>query len=734
MKLLAIALATLVSYVNPFVGTDFHGHTFPGAAWPFGMIQLSPDTRRANWDGCSGYHYSDTVILGFSHTHLSGTGCADWCDIRLMPTMGYPMPAAGDTTFRLDEARYRSSFSHDSESAVPGSYHVLLKDHRISVDLTVGRRTGQHRYVYYGGLHEKGNPQVVIDLQPRDKLLDGVVIVDRKDPCVVYGLRRSASWSKDQLVCFYIEFSSPVTSYAIGDGCAILNFGSIGGSTLEAGVSISSTSVENAKANMMADDPLDFDTRRLVAAQEWESYLSTMKCPFKDDERKKIFYTALYHTAIHPTLYSDADGSYRGMDRKVHKAKGFDRYTVFSLWDTFRGLHPLLCKIAPELTAEFIKTFLTVCDEAGKLPVWELSGYETDCMIGYHSAPVIAEALLQGITDFDVKAALQALVRSSNDPGFGLGEYRRNGVVQGNEIGESVSRTLEFAYDDWCVAQVAKYLAEHADDPSEQESYLSVYDKYMKFSQNWRNVFDPSTGFVRPRINGRWLTPFDPREVNNHFSEGNSWQYSFFVPHDVAGLMRAMGGPTAFCKRLDEMFEGSSETTGRKLNDVTGLIGQYAHGNEPSHHIPYLYALAGRPEKTEALVSRIMKDLYSSAPDGLCGNDDCGQMSAWYILSAVGEYPVCPGAPLGTVTCVPKTIIVNPVFEMESDVVKDKMEVGIGNIDTGCVAWYRIGGTGEFKRYSKPFTIHGACRLECYSQHRDGRKSFVTVCNVSKAD
>ena len=734
MKLLTIILASLVSYVNPFIGTGYHGHTFPGAAWPFGMVQLSPDTRAANWHGTSGYHYSDSVILGFSHTHLSGTGISDWCDIRLMPIRNYPMPAEGDSTFRLDEARYRSSFSHDSEMASPGWYHVLLKDHMVSVDLTVGRRTGQHRYTYYTGLRSKGDPQVLIDLQPRDKLLDGNIIVDPKDPSVVYGFRRSSSWSKDQMVYFYIQFSSPVSSFAIGDGCAILNFAYVGTDVLEASVSISSTSADGARLNMITDEPMDFDTRRLLAAQEWESYLSTMKCPFKDEDRRKIFYTALYHTAIHPTLYSDADGSYRGMDRKVHKTDGFDRYTVFSLWDTFRGLHPLLCKVAPELTAEFIKTFLTVYNEAGKLPVWELSGYETNCMIGYHSAPVIAEALLQGITDFDVKAALQALVRSSNDPEYGLAEFRRNGVVQGNEIGESVSRTLEFAYDDWCVAQVAKYLAEHAADDAELEAYMSIYEKYMETCQNWRNIFDPSVGFVRPRINGRWLTPFDPREINNHFSEGNAWQYSFLVPHDVAGLMRAMGGPTAFCEKLDTLFDGPSETTGRKLNDVTGLIGQYAHGNEPSHHVPYLYALAGKPEKTEARVKRIMETMYSNAPDGLCGNDDCGQMSAWYILSAVGEYPVCPGAPLGSVTCVPKTIIVNPVFEMESDVVKDKMEVGIGNIDTGCVAWYRIGGTGEFKRYSKPFTIHGACRLECYSQHRDGRKSFVTVCNVSKAD
>ena len=711
----AAALAVLTPFVNPFVGTDAHGHTFPGACVPFGMVQLSPDTRpkAGDWDGCSGYHYSDSLIYGFSHTHLSGTGCDDWCDVLITPGSG-PW-----------------SFSHANEKAEPGYYEVLLErgSEKVLARMTAGRRTGIHEYTFRGGT----KAVLTLDLRHRDPL-DSFVI--HHGPDWISGCRVSSSWARGQHVYFYIKFSSKADC-ALTDGGrkATLTFDR---SKVTLRAAISSVSEEGAKANLKSEYPCSFKAARRKAAREWNSYLGLLKCPYSDTEHQKRFYTALYHTGIHPSLYSDADGRYRGMDGKIHKAEGWERYTVFSTWDTFRGEHPLLFEIQPERSVDFIRSMISVYEENGKLPVWELSGWETDCMIGYNSAPVIADAVARGLGGFDVEKAYEAMVASSLRPEYGMESFRRNGLVLADDEHESVSKTLEFAYDDWCVAQVAKHLGKTAD-----------YQKYMESAQYWRNVLDPETGFMRARLNGRWYSPFDPREVNNNYTEANSWQYSFFVPQDIPGLIEALGGPEAFEARLDGLFSAPEGTTGRTQADITGCIGQYAHGNEPSHHIPFLYNAVGRPDKAQATVDRILETLYSSAPDGLCGNDDCGQMSAWYVLASLGRYPVCPGLGIQDdiqSPCTPRglrgdplrlpqnptaAIITNPYFISDSDIFTDSLTVRIGG--EGQLFW-RVAGMKEFRPYSSGAKIivkHG-CILEAYAE-RDCKRSFTTRCQLHKA-
>ncbi|MBR0083116.1 MAG: GH92 family glycosyl hydrolase, partial [Bacteroidales bacterium] len=696
------ARQNLTRYVNPFVGTDAHGHTFPGACAPFGMVQLSPDSRpkAGDWDGCSGYHYSDSLIYGFSHTHLSGTGCDDWCDVLITP---------GSGPWR---------FSHADEKAVPGYYEVLLRNGSVKVlaRVTAGRRTGMHEYSFSG----PGRPKITLDLRHRDPL-DSFAV--HTGPGWVSGCRVSSSWARKQHIYFYIEFSEAATA-SLSDGGRKAEF-SFRGKKVTLRAAISSVSEENARANLMAEYPRSFESLRRQTGNEWNKYLGLLPCPYGDKEHKMRFYTALYHTGIHPSLYSDADGRYRGMDGAIHKADGWERYTVFSTWDTFRGEHPLLFEIQPERSVDFIESMISIYEENSKLPVWELSGWETDCMIGYNSVPIIAEAVARwgtrtsatatgtagatttrtsaaaigtagatatrtataasstagatatrtaaaatgtagatatrtdaaasstagatatrtataatgtvgatatstaaattataatGTTGttaarvlcgpegsgraFDLVKAYEAMAASAARPEHGMESFRRHGLVIADDEHESVSKTLEFAYDDWCVAQVAKALGKTAD-----------YERFMESSQYWRNVLDPGSLFMRARLNGRWYSPFDPREVNNNYTEANSWQYSFFVPQDIPGLIEAFGGPEAFEKRLDDLFSAPEGTTGRTQADITGCIGQYAHGNEPSHHIPWLYCAVGRPDKAQATVDRILETLYSSAPD-----------------------------------------------------------------------------------------------------------------------
>ena len=693
--MLLTLLISLLPYVNPFVGTDAHGHTFPGAVYPFGMIQLSPDTRpnAGDWDGCSGYHYSDSLIYGFSHTHLSGTGCDDWCDILITP-------GDGPSTFR-----------HSNEKASPGYYEVKL-DNGILARLTVGRRAAIHEYTF-----PKGSvPRITLDLNHRDYVSACKIEYDHG---ICTGFRKSDSWARGQEVHFYIDFPGPpVSSCEITDGGrkAVFTFPD-GTRRVRLQVALSSVSSENACYNLWEEAPAGFEAMRKSTAKAWEAYLKKVPCPYKDKEHKTRFYTALYHTAIHPSLYSDADGSYRGMDGKVHRADGWERYTVFSLWDTFRGLHPLLTEIEPERTVDFIRSMLSIYDEAGKLPVWELSGWETNCMIGYNSAPVIADAIMHGLQGFDYEHAFRALVASAHNPEFGLDSFRRNGLVLADDEHESVSKTLEYAFDDWCVAQVALKLG-----------HMAEYEEFMKSSQYWKNVLDPETKFMRARLNGRWYKPFDPREVNNNYTEANSWQYSFFVPQDIPGLIEALGGPEAFEARLDALFDAPEQTTGRTQADITGQIGQYAHGNEPSHHIAYLYDYIGKPEKRQARVDQILETLYTSAPDGLCGNEDCGQMSAWYVLSSLGKYPVCPVSvilspdPKGRTE---ESIVTNPAFVMDNDIFTDSLTVAIQG--EGTIYYYVA--DGPVQQYQSPFTVYEPCLLTAWAE-RDGARSFVTRTRV----
>ncbi len=631
-----------VDYVNPFIGTGGHGHTYPGATLPFGMVQLSPDTRLTGWDGCSGYHYSDSVIYGFSHTHLSGTGIADYCDILLMPTTGKYYLNNGAK--KGHKNGYASLFSKKTEKASPGYYTVKLSDYGITVELTATLRAGLQKYHFPKGK----KAYVTLDLTHRDKVLASSF--KQVSPYAVEGMRRSQSWAQDQYLYYYIEFNRPIKKLflAVNDTLrqgikqasgtnikAAFAFGKPENGELLVKTGISAVSAEGARKNLQAEIPgWDFEAVRQKARQTWETALNKIQVK-ADNTTKTIFYTALYHTMVAPNLFMDVDGKYRGTDLKIHQAKGFTNYTVFSLWDTFRATHPLYTLIDRQKDREFIKTFLHQYENGGQLPVWELAGNYTGCMIGYHSVPVIVDAWMKGIKGFDAEEAFRAMKHSAMQDHLGLAAYKKYGYIPSDKESASVSKTLEYAYDDWCIAQMAKALHKTAD-----------YNYFIQRAQSYKNIFDPQTGFMRPKSDGIWKYPFDPTEVDFNYTEANAWQYTFFVPQDVSGLIKLMGGKEKFARKLDLLFTTKQKLSGRHQPDITGLIGQYAHGNEPSHHIAYLYDYAGQPWKTQAMVHQIMNEMYTDKPVGLAGNEDCGQMSAWYVLSAMGFYSVTPGSPV----------------------------------------------------------------------------------------
>ncbi len=628
--ILFILLPTLLfaqdfaKHVNPFIGTGGHGHTFPGATVPYGMVQLSPDTRiDGSWDGCSGYHYDDSTIYGFSHTHLNGTGVSDYGDIMLMPTVGINT---------LDSKLYSSKFQHKNEKASAGFYSVHLDKYNIDVRLTTSTRVGFHEYTF----NDECQPHIMLDLDHRDKLIgkDYKIINDT----TIEIFRQSEAWARNQQIWCRIEFNQPMFfeyyNNSMQNGFIIHpRKGKVKkGEKILVKVSLSPTSYEGAKLNSSEIKNWDFEKVKKEAETLWNKELSKIEVTSDDKDKLAIFYTALYHTMMQPNIAQDLDGKYRGRDNQIHVAEGFDYYTVFSLWDTFRGAHPLYTLIDKKRTSDYINTFIKQYEQGGRLPVWELASNETDCMIGYHSVSVIADAMAKGITGFDYEKAFEASKASAMRDVLGLDAYKKNGFISMDDEHESVSKTLEYSYDDWCIAQMAQILNKQED-----------YQYFMKRSQNWKNIFDWETGFMRPKKNGGWDKPFDPREVNNNFTEGNSWQYSFFVPQDISGMIEAYGGPEKFEAKLDALFNAESKTTGREQVDVTGLIGQYAHGNEPSHHMAYLYNYVGKPEKTKEKVHFILNEFYKNTPDGLIGNEDCGQMSAWYVLSAMGIYAVTPG-------------------------------------------------------------------------------------------
>ncbi|MCX6283805.1 MAG: GH92 family glycosyl hydrolase [Bacteroidetes bacterium] len=621
-------------FVDPFIGTGGHGHTYPGASLPFGMIQLSPDTRLEGWDGCSAYHNSDSVIYGFSHTHLSGTGCSDYGDILVMPVKGQSV---------LDNYGFRSGFRKPTEKARPGYYSVELDKPGVKAEITSTLRTGMHRYEF----KDPAGAGVVLDLKHRDIVIDSRLKIVGADE--IEGMRTSRAWASRQTLFFVIRFSKPISSCRIQSmGKVIPNIHEISSTDIKAEfgfelgkeeplllkIGISAINTEGARNNLEKENPgWDFNAIVKSASDTWNKELGKITVEGGSADQKTIFYTALYHTQLSPNLYMDADGQYLGRDMKPHTAKGFDYYTVFSLWDTYRAEHPLLTLTDGKRTNDFINTFLRQYQEGGKLPVWELSSNETGCMIGYHSVPVIADAYLKGISNYDPELALRAMKNSAEQDELGLKYYKTMGYIPSDEEGESVSKTLEYAYDDWCIAQMAKSLGKTAD-----------YNIFIHRAQYYKNLYDHSTGFMRAKANSSWFTPFDPAEVNFNYTEANAWQYSFYVPQDISGLMNLMGGREQFSGKLDFMFAASSATSGREQADISGMIGQYAHGNEPSHHIAYLYDYAGQPWKTQKLINTICSQLYKNDPDGLCGNEDCGQMSAWYVFSAMGFYPVVPGS------------------------------------------------------------------------------------------
>ncbi|SDQ72182.1 alpha-1,2-mannosidase, putative [Chryseobacterium soldanellicola] len=761
-------------YVNPFIGTGGHGHTFPGAIVPFGMVQLSPDTRvDGSWDGCSGYHYSDSVIYGFSHTHLNGTGVSDYGDIMLMPTIGNPS---------LDSKQYSSKFSHKNEKASAGFYAVTLDKNNIDVRLTTTKRVGYHEYTF----NKAGNANIILDLNHRDKLLEGEVkIIDNK---TIEVFRRSEAWATNQYIYARIEFSKPMKISkeflsgekieGISEGKKKVSFYGTKlalafstqvkkGEKILVKVSISPTGYEGAAKNMLAEGKSnDFEAIKKQAVADWDKELSKIEVKSSDKDKLTVFYTAMYHVFTQPNINMDVDGKYRGRDNKFYMAKGFDYYSVFSLWDTFRGAHPLMSLIERKRTADFINTFIKQYEQGGKLPVWELASNETECMIGYHAVSVIADAMAKGITGFDYEKAFEASKHSAMLDIFGLNAYKQNNYIAIDDEHESVSKTVEYAYDDWCIAQMAKILGKKEN-----------YQYFMKRSQNWKNLYNPKNGFMQPRKNGNWYEPFEPREVNNNYTEGNSWHYSYSVQQDIPGLIAAHGGKEKFEQFIDAIFAAPDKTTGREQVDITGLMGQYAQGNEPSHHIAYLYNYVGKPEKTDAKIKYILDNYYKNAPDGLIGNEDCGQMSAWYILSTMGIYAVTPGLPEwqttkpyfdevkihledGTTRTITKSTSKDELKKLGFENAKtfkdfkyDELtaspviaaarifdlntKVEITGLDPADKIYYMTMDEDDanvrktFIPYKGPFTITKTTQVSAYAE-RNGDKSSVTVANFNR--
>ena len=622
ITVLAVATSFAQSqYVNPFVGTAEHGHTYPGAILPFGAMQLSPDTRLDGWDGCSGYHYSDSRIYGFSHTHLSGTGCSDYGDILVTPFIGDPS---------VVNEKYALSFSHKNENAEPG-YYVVKFDNGITAEMTAANYVGVHRYTF----PKEGKHGIIVDLQHRDKTLESSMTMKAND---LVGYRRSEAWNDDQYCAFSLKTSVPAESVVYYVDDKPVNVKEIKGTNCKAvlyfpervkevtvKVAISAVDVEGAINNQTEVRDFNFDKVHKNATGIWNKELGKIDVSSDNEEFLRVFYTALYHCFTSPYLYSDLDGRYRGEDNRIHKVEGGHKvYTVFSLWDTYRTLHPLLNIIDQKRSGDFLYTFMNQYRQSGYLPMWELSAYETWCMIGYHAVPVVLDAYVKGIKDFSAEEMLKAMITTANLNKLGRPEYAKYGFVPGNMENESVSKTLEYAYDDWCIAMFARALGDN-----------SIYDEYIRRAQSYKNLID-NNGFMHGRMNGGFATPFNPREVNNFYTEANCWQYTTYVPHDFTTYIELMGGPNRMERFLDRLFNSSSEMAGRDQADITGVIGQYAHGNEPSHHAAYLYNYVGKPDKTQAMVKKILTSLYSSKPDGLCGNEDCGQMSAWYVMSSLG--------------------------------------------------------------------------------------------------
>ena len=661
---------SLTEYVRPFVGTQGDGNTFPGPSAPFGMMQIGPDTDMELWETASGYEYSDSSIIGFSLTHLNGTGIPDLGDFLFLPTIGTPKLIPGSKT--APDSGYRARYSHADEEASVGYYQVRLKDSKINVELTAAPRSGMMRFTFPAS----DSACILTDLT---HVLRWNVVWSRlrvENDSTITGYHNVNGWAKDRPLYFAARYSRPFDGYRImSDGKPVVyngyrfrsaaesagkdvqflaHYRTRADETITLKIGISATNAENALRNLDAEIPdWNFDRVREQTKAAWEKELGKIVIE-GSREQKETFYTAMYHAFLAPCLYEDVSGDYFGLDHNVHRAEGFTNYAIFSLWDTYRAEHPLFTLIQSRRDADMINSMLAHYDQSVEhlLPVWSLQGNETWCMIGYHAVPVIVDAFLHGVTGFDPQRAYAAIKNTAMNPHYdNVMTYAKLGWVPYDKENESVSKTLEYAYDDWCAAQMAERLGKKAD-----EAY------FMKRSQSYRNLFDPAYDLMRGKDSqGKWHSPFDPHLYveGGDFTEGTSWQYSWYVPQDVPGLIALQGGKERFCRKLDSLFVTHASDSTRGVDDIRGIIGEYWHGNEPSHHIIYLYSLAGQPWKAQARLHEVMKTQYGNAPGSLCGNDDCGQMSAWYIFTALGFYPVCPGSDeyaIGS-PCIPKAFM-----------------------------------------------------------------------------
>ena len=705
------------AYVNPFIGTGGHGHTYPGAVVPSGMIHPSPDTRILGWDACSGYYDTDSIINGFSHLHLSGTGCGDYGEVLLMPTVGEQRIG---TPTHEQTMPYASRFSHQKESATPGYYAVYLDTYGVEAELTASPRVAMHRYTFPAS-SEAG---FILDL---DYALQGqynrALSLEVVNDSTLRGYKNTNSWAWRHDVWFQAVFSKPFTCEIITDSIpqangrrpkpvkkALLHFATAEKEQVLVKVALSSVDAEGAEKNLAEIPGWDFDQVREEARADWNRYLGKIDIDTQNEEQRTVFYTALYHTGISPSLFTDIDGRYRGLDREVHTAEA-DKpmYTIFSLWDTFRALHPLLTIIDPAQNSRYIQALLNQYQEGGILPMWELAGNYTGTMIGYHAVPVIVDAYMKGDRSFDAELALKACLRSAEYDTIApiattdylkhaalmpISKYYKNtlGYVPCDKENESVAKGLEYAYNDWCISQLAAALG-HAD----------VAQRYAELGKNYRNYFDPSVRFMRGKdLQGNWRTPFSPRSSNHReddYCEGTAWQWSWFVPHDVEGLVELMGGRNAFVGKLDSLFTADSTLEGDLVSaDISGLIGQYAHGNEPSHHILHLYNKVGEPWKTQELVDNVLHNQYFNDPNGLSGNEDCGQMSAWYILNAMGFYQICPG--------LPEYSIGRPLFDKVTIQLPNGKQFRIETVNNSASNKYIASATLNGQPLPQPFFTH----------------------------
>ncbi len=721
-------------YVNVFIGTGGHGHTYPGAVVPHGAIQPSPDTRIYGWDACSGYYYNDSTINGFSHTHLSGTGCCDLGDVLIMPTVGEQ-----DITQEEERGQtkaYASAFSHEREKAEPGYYSVMLDRYGIQAEITSTTRGAIHRWTF----PKSEDAGVIVDL---DYSLDDQVNIGMQLEVIsdteVVGHKMTKFWAFDQYINFYAKFSKPFTYTIVDDTVtvgdkqkprrkALLKFAATEeGEVIYAKVGISAVDIDGAKNNVLSEIPeWDFDGVKAAAHQRWSEYLAKIDIETGDADHRAIFYTALYHAGLQPYTFTDADGRYYGMDMKVHQGDAEKPvYTIFSTWDTFRAWHPLQTIIAPEFNGELVKSLLLKAREGGILPMWELCSNYTGCMIGYHSVPIIADAYIKGYRDIDINEAYKAMRRTAEYDTTGIiapkavaailmnqAKYWKNkvGYVPCDKDNEAVAKALEFAYNDWCIAQIAKEVGDTAG--------VALYENFAKA---YKIYYDPEVGYMRGKDSeGKWRTPFDPARSTHRsddYCEGNAWQWSWFVPHDPEGLMDLVGGKDVFISKLDALFAASSEITGESVSaDISGLIGQYAHGNEPSHHIIHFYNYAGQPWKTQELVDQVLYTLYFNNDNGLSGNEDCGQMSAWYILNAMGFYQVCPGKPVYSIG--------RPLY--------DKVTINLTNGKKFVIE--AINNSRENK-YIQSMELNGKALTEPFFTHDDimqGGKLVFTMGNTPK--